>query len=148
MFLFLILQIAHHQCSNKLIYALSTHFYYQNTVNNSRKIISGFILCFLKHKSVKMFDMHITWLVFISYMQQIHRVFKFLIWDVKWKSQFVFITKHVNANIVLFFNLGKIFFSHRKFNSILIKIINKLFVILCNSFRMYFYWINMPNMTP
>ena len=107
-----------------------------------------FIFCFMKHKSVKVFDIHIMWLVFINYKQQIRRVFEFLIWNVNWKSQFVFTTIHINAKIVLFFNLSKIFFLPREFNSIIIKIISKLFVILCNSFWVYFYWINMPNMTP
>ena len=113
----------------------------------------------------------LMWLVFISYRQQIHWVFKSLILNVDWKNLPTFITKHINANIVLRFNFTKIFFSHRKLNSNMIKIISKFFAILpslptfavlhhchfaiiskffaiCNSFRMYFYWINMPNMTP
>ena len=107
-----------------------------------------FIPCFVKHKSVKIFDVHIMRFITISYKQQIHRVFKFLIWNVNWKNQLIFITKHVNANIVLFFNLAKIFFSHRKkLNSMTIKIINKVFIFPCNSFWMYFCRINMPNMT-
>ena len=111
------------------------------------KVFFVFILCFVKHKSVKIFDIHIMWLVFISFKQQ-KRVFKFLIWNVIWKRQLVFITKHVSPNFVLFFNLAKIFFSHRKFSSIIIKIINKFFIFPCNSFWVYFYGINMPNMTP
>ena len=107
-----------------------------------------FIFCPLKHKFVKIFDVHIMRFSIINYKQQIHRVFKFLIWNVNWKSQFVFITKHVNANVVLFLNLAKTFFSHRKFNSIIIKIINKIFIFFCDSFWMYFYRINMPYMTP
>ena len=77
-----------------------------------------FILCFVKDKSVKIFDVHIIWLVFINYKQQIYRIFKFLIWNVDWKSQLVLIAKHINTNIVLRFNLAKILFSHRKSNSI------------------------------
>ena len=91
-------------------------------------------------------DTHIMWLAFISYQQQTHPVFKFLIWNVNWKTQLVFITKHINANVVFCFNLTKIFLSYKKLNSIIIKIISKLFVILCNSLWIYFYWINMPNM--
>ena len=113
-----------------------------------QKYFFVFILCFVKHKSVKIFDIHIMWLVFINYKQQIHRVFKFLIWNVNGKSQFVFITIHINANIILFSILLKSFFSHSKFNSIIIKIISKFFIFPCNSFWMYFYRINMPNMTP
>ena len=45
-------------------------------------------------------------------------------------------------------SLIQIFFSYRKPNSIIIKIISKLFVILCNSLWMYFYRIDLPNMTP
>ena len=112
------------------------------------KVFLVFILCFVKHKSVKVIDIHVMLFITTNYMQQIHRVFKFLVWNVNWKSQFVFITKHVNANVVFCFNLAKIFFSHRKFNSIIIKIINKFFIFFCNSFWMYFYRINMPNMTP
>ena len=110
------------------------------------KLFFVLILCFVKHKSVKIFDIHIMWLVFINYKQQIHQVFKFLIWSFNWKSQLVFITKHINANVVFYFNLAKKLFSHRKTNSIII--IRKLFVVLCNSFWVYFYGINMPNMTP
>ena len=46
-----------------------------------------------------------------------------------------------------FFGLAKIFFSNRKLNPIIIKIIKKLFIIFCSTFWMYFYWIKMPNMT-
>ena len=104
--------------------------------------------CFVKHKSVKIFDVHVIWLVFISHKQQIHRIFKFLIWNVNSKTQFILTTIHVNANVLLFLSLAKIFFSHRKFNPIIIKTISKFFIVLCDSFWMYFFWINMPNMTP
>ena len=99
-----------------------------------QKYFFVFILCFVKHKSVKIFDIHIMWLVFINYKQQIHWIFEGLVWNVNWKSQFIFIIKHVNANIVLFSNLAKIFFSHRKPNPIIIKIISKFFIFPCNSF--------------
>ena len=39
------------------------------------------------------------------------------------------------------FNTGNLVF-------FVIKIINKTFISLRNSFYMYFYWINMPSMTP
>ena len=106
------------------------------------------MLCFVKHISVKIFDIHVMWLVFINYKQRIHWVLKFLIWNVNWKNQLVFVTKHINANIIFCFNLSKIFFSHRKSNPIIITIINKLIIILRNSFWISFYKINMPNMTP
>ena len=111
------------------------------------KVFFVFIFCFVKHKAVKIFDIHVMWLVSISYKQKIHWVFKFLIWKVNWKNQFIFITIHINAN---FFCLvfTKIFFIYRKFDSIIIKTINKLIISLCNSFWMYFYGIKMPNMTP
>ena len=83
----------------------------------------------------------------MNYKQKIHRVFKFLILIVDWKSWVVFITKHINANVAFPFNFTKIFSSHRKLSPIIIKIISKLFISLCNSFSMYFYMINMPNMT-
>ena len=53
------------------------------------KSIYVFILCFEKHKPVEIFDKYIMWLVFIHYKQQIHRFFKFLIWDVESKNQLV-----------------------------------------------------------
>ena len=119
----------------------------------------------MEHKPVKIFDVHIILFVTVSYKQKIHGVFKFLIWNVNWKSHPIFITKHVNANIVYFFNLAKIFSLHRKLHPIIIKIANKLFIFLhnffwisnmpnkffinfSNFFWMYFYRINMPNMTP
>ena len=66
--------------------------------------------------------------------------------SLNWKSQFFFITKHINTNDVFCFNFAKIFFSNRKPNPIIIKIINKFFIFPCNSFCMYFYWTNVPNM--
>ena len=57
-----------------------------------------------------------------------YRVFKFLIWNEDWKNQLILITKHINANVVFCFNFAKILFSHRKFNSIIIKITHKLFI--------------------
>ena len=107
-----------------------------------------FLLFVLWDVNLIVFNIHIMWPVFINCKQEIYRVFKYLIWNVNWKSQFVVIIKHINANIVLSFNLAKTFFSHRKFNSIIVQIISKLFVILCNSFWMYIYGIKMPNMTP
>ena len=59
-----------------------------------------------------------------------------------------FHNKKIDANVVFRFNLSKRSFWHRKFNSIIIKMFNKFFIILPNSFWMYFYWINMPNMRP
>ena len=41
----------------------------------------------------------------------------------------VFITKHVNANVVFCFNFAKILFSNGKPNSIIIKILNKFFIV-------------------
>ena len=63
--------------------------------------------------------------------------------NVNWKSQPIFVPTHINANVVFCFNLAKIFFSYRKLNSIIIKIINKFFIFQCKSFSVYFYWINM-----
>ena len=88
------------------------------------------------------------WLVVINYKQQIHRVMKFLIWNINWKSQFVSIIIYINANIVLPFNLAKIFFSHRKFNPNIIKIISKLSVILCNSFEKHFWSLFLRLISP
>ena len=125
------------------------HFFTTKTLKTTlAKAFFVFIICFVKHESVNIFHIHIMWLVFINYKQQIQRVFKFLIWNVNWRNQLVFITKHVNANTVLLFNLAKIFFLHRRFNPIIIKIIIKFFISPCDSFWMYFYGINMPNMTP
>ena len=110
------------------------------------KVFLGFIICFVRHKSVKIFDIYVMWLVFINYKQQIYWIFKFLIGN--WKNQLVFITIHVNANVVFPLNLAKYFFSYSKLNSIIIKITSKHFTGLSNSFWMCFYRINMPNMTP
>ena len=112
------------------------------------KVFLVFLFCFVKHKSVRIFDVHVMWFISIKYLQQIHWIFTFLIWNVDWKSQLVFITIPIHSNAVLFLNLAKIFFLHRKSNPIIIKIVNKLFVVLCNSFWMYFYGIIMPNMAP
>ena len=59
----------------------------------------------------------------------------------------MFITKKIDANVAFRFNFTKIVFQHRKFNSIIVKIVNKLLIFLRNSFWMYFYWINMLYMT-
>ena len=119
------------------INALTVFFMFCQQPFQKHTLSSFFV--FLKHKSVKIFDIHIMWLVFISYKQQLHWIFKFLIWNVNWKSQFVFITIQINANVVFRFNIAKIFFSNRKPNPIIIKIISKLLLIFCNSFWMYFY---------
>ena len=63
-------------------------------------------------------------------------------------SYFTFIAKNIDANVAFHFKFTKFFFWHRKFHSIIIKIINKFFNFLRISFWMYFYWVNMPNMTP
>ena len=63
------------------------------------------------------------------------------------KSQFILITKNIDTNVVFRFNFTK-FFRYRKFNSFIIKVINKLFIFLFNSFWMYFYWVNMSYVTP
>ena len=68
------------------------------------------------------------WLIFINCKQQIHRAFNFLISNVDRKKQLIFITKHNNANAIFCLNLSKIFFSHRKPNAIVIKIIKKFFL--------------------
>ena len=91
----------------------------------------------MKQKSVKIFDIHMMWLVFINYKQQIHRVFKFLIWNINWKSHLVFITKQVNANFFLSQSCWNLFLAQETF--IIKNIISKLFVILCNSFWIHFY---------
>ena len=98
---------------------------------------------FVKHKSVKIFFYTMRFIT-INNMQQIHRVFKFLIRNVNQKNQTILATKNVNANIILFFNLAKVFFLNTKVNSIIFKIISKFFIFRCN----YFYGINMPNITP
>ena len=92
------------------------------------KIFFVFICYFVKHKSAKIFDVHIMRFITIKYKQRIHRIFKFLTRNVNWKSQLVFITKHVNANVIFHLSLVKIFFLHRKLNSILIKIFKKFFI--------------------
>ena len=97
-----------------------------------------FLFCFVKYKSVEIFDRQVIWLAFINYKQHIYRVFKFLIWNVDWKNQLVFIAIQANANVVFRFNLAKSFYSNRKPNLIIIKIINKLFILLCNSVWMHF----------
>ena len=51
--------------------------------------------------------------IIINYKQQTHKVFKFLIWNINWKSQPIFITKHINVNVVFCFNLGLCLFTIR-----------------------------------
>ena len=94
------------------------------------KIYFFVFLCFVKQKSSKIFDVNIMWLVFISYKQQTYHVFKFLIWNVDWENQLVFITIHGNANAVFHLNFAKIFFLHRKLNPTIIKITHK-FLSFC-----------------
>ena len=124
------------------------HVYTTKTLQATlAKVFVVFILCFVKHKPVKIFDVQIMWLAFSHYKETIHWIFKWFIWNVDWKNQLNFKTIHINANVVFCFNLAKIFFLHRKFNPIIIKIISKLFIVLWHSFWMYFSWINMPNRT-
>ena len=68
--------------------------------------------------------------------------------NVDWKGWFIFIRKNINANVLFCFSFTKFFFWYRKLNFSVIQIINKLFIFLGNSFWIYFYWINMPSMTP
>ena len=112
------------------------------TVLAKVSFVSAF--CFVKHKSVKIFHVHIIRFIIINYEQQIHRVFKFLIWNVSWKRQPIFLTKYVNTNIVSCFNLAKIFLFYRKIIIIIIKLFNKFFIFFWDSFSAYFYTINMP----
>ena len=73
---------------------------YYNTLNDSYKSIFCFYSLFSeRYKSVKIFNVHIMPFITMNYKQKIHWVFKFLIWNANWKSQFVFITKHINARI-------------------------------------------------
>ena len=60
----------------------------------------------------------------------------------------MFVIKNINANIVLLFNLAKIFFLHRELNLIIIEITHYFFILWRNSFWIYFYKINMSDMTP
>ena len=92
-----------------------------------------FTLCLITHKSVKIFNIDMVWLIFICYHQKRHTVFKVFIRYMSRIRQTIFITKHINANFILLFNLLKIFFRDRKFNTFIIKIINHVlsaFVIL------------------
>ena len=52
-----------------------------------------------------------------------------------------FHSKKINVNAV-FFSLAQ-----ETITKVITKVISKLFVILCKFFLMYFYGINMPNMT-
>ena len=116
---------------------LCQHIFTTKTLQKTfAKVLFVFIFCFVKDKYVKIFDTHIMWLAFISYEQQIHHVFKFLIWNLNWKSQLVFITKHINANVSFCSSLAKIFFSQRKLNSIIRLLTSFLFscVILSGVF--------------
>ena len=97
------------------------------------KLFFAFVFCFVKHKSVEIFNAQIMWLAFINYKQQIHWIFKYLIINVDWKGQFIFIAKSINANVVFHFSFTKRFFPHGKSNSVIIKIINQLFIFLGNS---------------
>ena len=114
-----------------IFFMFCQHIFTSKTLQTTfTKVFFVSIFCFAKHESVKIFDIHVMWLVFISYKQQIHRVFKFLIRNANWKSQLVFITKHIDTNVVFCFNLPKIFFSHTKLNPSIIKIISKLVISL------------------
>ena len=115
-----------------ILFMFCQHIFTSKTLQTTfTKVFFVSIFCFAKRESVKIFDIHVMWLVFISYKQQIRRVFKFLIRNANWKSQLVFITKHIDTNVAFCFHLPKIFFSHRKLNPSIIKIISKLFISLC-----------------
>ena len=89
------------------LFMLCQHNFTTKTLRTAlANVFFVFILRFVKNKSVKIFDIHIMWLAFISYKEQIYRIFKFLISNVDWKQQLVFIT-------------------NRKLNPIIIKVINK-----------------------
>ena len=103
------------------------------------------IFRFVEHKSVTIFNVHIVWFITINQKQQIHWVFKFFTQNINWKNQPIFVTKRVNANIVFYVNLVKIFFFHRKLNSTTIKIFSNFFVDFLNSSWVFFWRINMPN---
>ena len=147
MFLFLILQSAISAQTN--LFMFNEYIFTTKTLQTTfAKAVFVFVFCFVKHKSVKIFGVHIMWLVFINYKQQVHWIFEILIRNVHWKSQLIFIAKYIDTNVIFRVNFTKIFFWYRKCNFSVIKIINKLFIFLRNSFWMYFYWINMPNLTP
>ena len=124
MFVFLILQIVHHQLL-KQTSSCSINIFF--LLKHCKQLLQNYFFLFYVLCSVKIFDIHVMWLVFINNKQQTYWIFKCLIRDMNWKNQLVFITIHINANVVFCFNLAKIFFSHRKFNSIIIKTISKLF---------------------
>ena len=106
------------------------------------KVFFVFIFCLVKHKSVKIFDVHIMRFITINYKQQVHPIFKFFLKSV------CFHNKYINANVFSFFNLAKKIFWNKKPNPTIIKIINKLFIFSRNSFWMYYYWLNMSDKTP
>ena len=111
------------------------------------KVFFVFIFCFVKHKYVKIFDVYKCDLS-SSIKQQIYRVFKFLIWNINWKSQLTFIIKHANVYIVFHFNLAKIFFLHEKLSFIIIKFFSNFLSVFLNSFWIFFEGFSMSNMTP
>ena len=148
MSLFLILKIVRHKCVTNFFAFCQYIFTPKTLLPTFEKLFSVFIFCFVKHESVKIFYIHIMWLVSIDYKQQIHWIFKFLVWSVDWKGQFIFITKKIDASLVFCFNFTKIFFWYRKFDFTAIKIVKKRIMFLRNSLWMYFYWINMPTTTP
>ena len=82
-----------------------------------------FLFFVLWNLNLSAFDVHIMWLAFNDYRQQIHWNFKFLIWNVDWKGWFIFISKHIGANVIFHFNFTKIFFWYMKFNFSVIKTI-------------------------
>ena len=107
-----------------------------------------FLFCFVKHKSVKVFDVHIMRFITINYKQQIHRVFQFLIWNVNWKSHLVFITNTLMQMLFFFSILLKSFSRTRNSIPSYSRSLASFFIFPCNSFWIYFYRINMPKMAP
>ena len=66
------------------------------------------------------------------------QILYFFIWYINRISQFIFITKHIDANVFFLFSLALIFFRNRKFNTFIIKIINHFLICFFCSFSMNF----------
>ena len=84
-----------------------------------------FILCFVKYKSMKIFG-NVT-----CFHQLSNKFIEFSnFWSEMWIGKTILFPRPntLTQMLFFFFSLAKIFLSHRKFNYIKIKIINKLFI--------------------
>ena len=123
--------------SQKIFFMFYQHIFATKTLETTlTKPFFVIIFCLMKHKSGKIFNVHIMQFIIINQKQQTYWVFNVLIRKINWKKQPIFVTKYVNANIAFYFNIVKIFLFYKKLSSTVIKFFSNFFVDI-----FYFSWM-------